>query len=74
MPERRGRARGAGRKPGDGNTTITPGGLHRKTVYFSEAEWQAIRRLAFEQERPYTDVVREAVRRVLDLGGSAESK
>jgi hypothetical protein len=48
-------------------STITPGGLLRKTVYFSQAEWQAIRRKAFEEDRAYTDIVREAIRRMLGL-------
>jgi hypothetical protein len=52
-------------------STVTPGGLLRKTVYFSQAEWQAIRRKAFEEDRAYTDIVREAVRRLLALPDEA---
>jgi hypothetical protein len=62
------RTRKAGPTPRRGTTTITRGGLHRKTVYFDDAEWDAIRRAAFEQQRPYTAIVREAVRRVLRIG------
>jgi len=48
-------------------TTITPGGLLRKTVYFGEDEWLAIKKKAYMEDRPYTDVVREAVRDFLGL-------
>jgi hypothetical protein len=48
-------------------TTITPGGLLRKTVYFGEAEWLAIKKKAYMEDRPYTDIVREAVRDFLGL-------
>ncbi len=52
-------------KPQGQKTTVTPGGLLRKTVYFSEEEWAYVRRRAYEEDRPYSDVVREAVRRML---------
>ncbi len=48
-------------------TTITPGGLLRKTVYFGENEWRAIKKKAYMEDRPYTDIVREAVRDFLGL-------
>ena len=56
-----------------GSTTVTKAGLHRKTVYFDDDEWEAIRRRAFEDDRAYTDVVRQAVRRYLALtqGGTS---
>ena len=63
----------AGRKapkrstPRRGTTTITMSGMHRKTVYFSDEEWEAIRRHAFEEDQAYTDVIREAVRRLLGM-------
>jgi hypothetical protein len=50
-----------------GATTITNAGLHRKTVYFDNDEWEAIRQRAFEDDRSYTAIVREAVRRLLGL-------
>ena len=55
------------KRAGTGATTITTAGLHRKTVYFDDDEWKAIRRRAFEDERSYTDIVRDAVRRLLGL-------
>lgn len=41
--------------------------MYRKTMYFDKAEWDAVRRRAFEEGRPYTDIVREAVRRFLEV-------
>lgn len=49
-------------------TTVTTGGLLRKTVYFGEDEWLAIKKIAYLEDRPYTDIVREAVRDFLKLG------
>jgi len=53
-------------------TTITPGGLLRKTVYFGEDEWLAIKKKAYFEDRPYTDIVREAVRGFLGLPKASE--
>ena len=50
-------------------STTTPGGLLRKTVYFTETEWRAIRAKAYQEDRPYTDIVREAVRALLAIPG-----
>ena len=49
------------------SSTTTPGGLLRKTVYFSETEWRAIKTKAFQEDRAYTDIIREAVRTVLEI-------
>lgn len=48
-------------------TTVTPGGLLRKTVYFGSEEWEAIRAQAYREEQNYSDIVRRAVRKELDL-------
>ena len=45
----------------------TPG-LLRKTIYFDEDEWQAIRSRCYEGDLTYTEVVRAAVRAYLGLG------
>jgi hypothetical protein len=58
--------------PRHGATTVTTSGMFRKTVYFSPEEWEAIRREAFEQDRAYTDIIRDAVRRVLRLKPAPE--
>ena len=48
-------------------STTTPGGLLRKTVYFTETEWLAIKAKAYQEDRPYTDIIREAVRGLLNV-------
>lgn len=53
------------RKPD--KTTVTPGGLLRKTVYFEGAEWEAIRAQAYQEDKNYSDIVRRAVRKELGL-------
>ena len=47
--------------------SITTGGLLRKTIYFSEDEWRAIRQRSFETDERYTEIVRTAVRKYLGL-------
>ena len=56
-----------GRAGGDGSTTKSASGILKKTCYFTEREWFAIRLAAFEGESTYTDVVREAVRNQLKV-------
>ena len=41
--------------------------LLRKTIYFNEEEWQAIRARCYQDDLTYTDVVRAAVRSYLGL-------
>ena len=53
-------------------TTVTPGGLLRKTVYFTQEEWQAIRACSYREDINYSDVVRRAVRREMGLTHSSE--
>lgn len=53
--------------PRHGATTVTTSGMFRKTVYFSPEEWEAIRKEAYLQDRAYTDIIRDAVRRMLKL-------
>lgn len=48
--------------------TLVPQSLLRKTIYFDETEWQAIRTRCYQDEQTYTDVVRAAVRAYLGLG------
>ena len=62
----RGRSAAASRSTKPATATATPPKI-QKTVYFTEAEWRAVRRTAFEQDRRYTDIVREAVREKLAL-------
>ena len=53
-------------------TTVTPGGLLRKTVYFTEEEWHAIRACSYREDINYSDVVRRAVRNEMGLTISGE--
>ncbi len=53
-------------------TTVTPGGLLRKTVYFTEEEWHAIRACSYREDINYSDVVRRAVRKEMGLTHSNE--
>jgi hypothetical protein len=48
--------------PKGGESTIYESGLLRKTVYFYPEEWAAIRKAAYEEDKNYTEVIREAVR------------
>src|SRR2546421_10556896 len=41
-------------------STTTPGGLLRKTVYFTETEWRASKTEEDHEDRPYTDIIQEA--------------
>ncbi len=41
--------------------------LHQRTLYFSDGEWEAVRRKAFDEDRKYTDVIREIVREYFDV-------
>jgi hypothetical protein len=49
------------------NTSVTPGGLLRKTIYFQPEEWKAIREECFRKDVKYTELVRAAVRAYLNL-------
>ncbi len=45
-----------------GVTTVTTGGLLRKTCYFEAAEWRAIRQRAEDEMCTAAEIVRRAVR------------
>lgn len=53
--------------PRGGTTTVTPGGFYRTTAYFTQEERAALRKLARDQDRPYAEIIREAVRRYLGM-------
>jgi hypothetical protein len=48
-------------------TTLTAGGLHRKTVYFTDAEWSVVRQAAFDSQLTISEVVRAAVRKHFNM-------
>lgn len=53
--------------PRGGKTTITPGGLLKKTIYLDEEEWAALKKKGFEEDRPVSEIVRELIRSGLGL-------
>lgn len=55
------------RGPRGGLTTVTPGGLNRMSTYLLPEEREAVRRQAFESDTSISEVIREAIRRFLDL-------
>ena len=59
MPKKKG--------PKGGETTITPGGLRRVAVLLTEEQYQTLRKVAYERNVSVSEVVREAVDRLLDL-------
>jgi len=46
---------------------VTPGGLIRKTVYLQADEWAAVRQRAFDDHTTESDLIRVAIRTLLDL-------
>lgn len=53
--------------PRGGKTTVTKSGLIRSVVYLSPDEREALRRAAFEEDRPASEIMREALRNHLGL-------
>lgn len=53
--------------PRGGNTTVTAGGLLKKTIYLDAEEWEALRQKSFDEDRPISEIVREVIRHALGL-------
>lgn len=53
--------------PRGGKTTVTKSGLIRTVVYLHPDERDALRREAFEKDKPASEVMREALRHYLEL-------
>lgn len=53
--------------PRGGTTTVTESGLRRVALYLNADEFKALRRAAFERERPMSEIMREALRHFLHL-------
>ena len=51
---------------------MTPGGLTRVSTYLDDEERTAVRRRAFAEETSISDVIRQAVRRYLELKQSRD--
>lgn len=54
--------------PRGGKTTLTPGGLLKKTVYLDQEEWEALRKKSYEEQRPISDLIRSLIREGLGIG------
>jgi hypothetical protein len=48
-------------------STITPGGLLHRTIYFQPEEWEAVQTAASRSGRSAASLVREAVRDYLNM-------
>lgn len=53
--------------PRGGKTTVTKSGLIRAVVYLHPDEREALRRAAFEEDRPASEIMRQALRKHLGL-------
>ena len=53
--------------PRGGKTTVTDSGLVRKTIWLHEDEAEELRKRAFEERKGESEIVREALRRLLGL-------
>jgi hypothetical protein len=53
--------------PRGGTTTVTKSGMVRKTMWFNQDEAEALRVRAFEERKPESEIVREALRRFLGI-------
>lgn len=53
--------------PRGGVTTVTSAGMIRKNLWISHEENELLRRVAFDQRRTETDVIREGLRQVLGV-------
>lgn len=53
--------------PRGGKTTVYKSGLQRKTCYFYEEQWEALRRAAHDQDTDVSKIIREAVSKYLKL-------
>jgi hypothetical protein len=53
--------------PRGGKTTMTETGLVRKTIYFHTDEAEILRLKAFEDRRSESEIVREALRKLLNI-------
>ena len=53
--------------PRGGTTTVTSSGMIRKNLWISHEENEALRRRAFDERQSETQIIREGLRRMLDL-------
>ncbi len=60
--------------PRGGRTTVTKSGMVRKAVYLHHEEWEQLRRQAFEENRPTSEIFRDALRAYLAAARASERK
>lgn len=48
--------------PRGGKTTISKSGMMRKAINLHHDEWEKLRWLSYQENRPASDIVREALR------------
>ena len=53
--------------PRGGETTVSKTGMLKKTLWLHPDEAEALRKKAYEERRTEADILREGLRRVLDL-------
>lgn len=53
--------------PRGGSTTVSASGMVRKTLWLHADESEALRLMAFKERRPESEIMREALRRLLGI-------
>jgi hypothetical protein len=53
--------------PRGGTTTVNKSGMVRKTMWFNQDEAEALRVRAFDERKPESEIVREALRHFLGI-------
>jgi hypothetical protein len=61
--------------PRGGQTTVSPTtGLMKKAMYLYHDEWEQLRRHSYEENRPASDIVREALRLYFEARTAAKKR
>lgn len=58
--------------PRGGTTTVTSSGMIRKNLWISHEENEALRQRAFVERQSETQIIRQGLRRILELGDDEE--
>jgi hypothetical protein len=61
--------------PRGGQTTVSPTtGLMKKAMYLYHDEWEQLRRYSYEENRPASDIVREALKLYFEARGVGKKR
>ena len=61
--------------PRGGQTTVSPStGLMKKAMYLYHDEWEQLRRYSYEENRPASDIVREALKLYFEARGVGKKR